>query len=103
MHGENRAKVVRAMRSFKDWAMRVVAGKEGTGMVVPTQRGFAASIEAYNDFASQYNSVSKDKLKHFRSIEQLEGEMMHYRKELYKGSGAIVMKKSRFFLLPNRF
>ncbi|MGI0141937.1 MAG: hypothetical protein ACREBF_04810 [Candidatus Micrarchaeales archaeon] len=87
-----------AMRGFGDWAMRVVASKEDTDMVMPTEKGFVFSLGAWNYFASHYNK----RLRHYKKEEQLEIQMRHYRKQLYTGEGAVLMKKSRFFLLPNR-
>jgi len=102
VNGENRAKFVEAMRSFRDWAMDVVASREDTEWVVPTnvnnKQRFAFSLDAYNYFVDH----SKSKLKHFKSEKQLEEEINHSKKLLYKGEGAVVLKKSRFFLLPNR-
>ncbi|HVA82941.1 MAG TPA: hypothetical protein VNF06_02140 [Candidatus Aquilonibacter sp.] len=102
MNGENRAKFVEAMRSFRDWAMDVVASREDTEWVVPTnvnnKQRFAFSLDAYNYFADHY----KNKLRHFKNEKQFAMEINHHKKLLYKGEGAVVLKKSRFFLLPNR-
>ncbi|MDE1846314.1 MAG: hypothetical protein KGH53_03485 [Candidatus Micrarchaeota archaeon] len=102
MNGENRAKFVEAMRSFRDWAMDVVASRESTEWVVPTnvnnKQRFAFSLDAYNYFVDHY----KGKLKHYKKEEELAVQIGHHRKALYKGEGAVLMKKSRFFLLPNR-
>ncbi|MDE1827683.1 MAG: hypothetical protein KGH65_00780 [Candidatus Micrarchaeota archaeon] len=102
MNGENRARFVEAMRSFKEWAVRVAAARDSPDMVMPVRihnnNRFVFSLEAYNYFAEHY----KQKLRHFKSEKQLAEQINHYKKVLYKGGGAVLLKKSRFFLLPNR-
>lgn len=102
VNGENRAKFVEAMRSFRDWAMDVVASRESTEWVVPTnvknKQRFAFSLEAYNYFADHY----KKRLSRIKNEAELAGKIKQYRKSLYKGESVVMMKKSRFFLLPNR-
>ncbi|MDE1762541.1 MAG: hypothetical protein KGH78_05140 [Candidatus Micrarchaeota archaeon] len=102
MHGENRARFLEAMRSFRDWSMRVVASKERTDWVMPAKvknaQRFVFSLDAYNFFAEHYGRG----LRKFRREEELASQMDRYRRDLYKGDAAIIVKKTRFMLLPNR-
>ena len=102
MHGENRARFVTAMKGFSEWAVRVAAYKSETDWVMPVKLGkrqdFEFSLEAYNYFAEH----GKGYLKKLKNPLHLLHKIERYKKELYRGDGAIMVKKSRFFLLPNR-
>lgn len=91
-----------AMRQFREWAVRIATEQHNPDWIMSEstkkENEFAFSLEAYNYFAAH----SCEGFKELRDEEELLSLLNAHSKHLYKDESAIRLKKSRFFMLPDK-